>query len=164
MRTKLGPRHFKAYPELARFASDEERTAAFKAFQRGFIRRRSFWLACLLFGLANAAVIAVSPRLLPRAVAGLLPHPLGIMILSSMVGACWGIGFLYIWNRPLRRHLRRWLADRGVPICIRCGYDLSGQIEPRCPECGEPCDPRLIIGQGPDHSPQAAPDSADPAA
>ncbi len=25
--------------------------------------------------------------------------------------------------------------------CPRCGYDLRGLPEPRCPECGEPFDP-----------------------
>ena len=25
--------------------------------------------------------------------------------------------------------------------CARCGYDLQGLTEPRCPECGTPFDP-----------------------
>ena len=33
-------------------------------------------------------------------------------------------------------------ARRGTPIppgvCVRCGYDLRGLPEPRCPECGTP--------------------------
>ncbi len=45
--------------------------------------------------------------------------------------------FLLIRNR-LRRRLRQELVKIGVPICIQCAYDLRGQIEPRCPECGEP--------------------------
>jgi hypothetical protein len=28
--------------------------------------------------------------------------------------------------------------------CRHCGYLLYGLVEPRCPECGEPFDPRLL--------------------
>ena len=28
--------------------------------------------------------------------------------------------------------------------CIECGYDLRGQLEPRCPECGKDFDARLL--------------------
>jgi hypothetical protein len=38
---------------------------------------------------------------------------------------------------PLRRRRRR---KRG--LCIRCGYNLTGLTEPRCPECAEPFIPR----------------------
>ena len=37
-----------------------------------------------------------------------------------------------IANAPLRRWRRR---RRG--LCLRCGYNLTGLTEPRCPECGE---------------------------
>lgn len=36
----------------------------------------------------------------------------------------------------LRRALREELNQRGVPLCISCGYDLAGMASPRCPECG----------------------------
>ncbi len=47
-------------------------------------------------------------------------------------------------RRPVRRHLRRLLIARGSPLCAFCGYQLRGQREPRCPECGREFDPRLI--------------------
>ena len=37
-----------------------------------------------------------------------------------------------IANAPLRRYRRR---KHGR--CVRCGYDLRGLTEPRCPECGD---------------------------
>lgn len=41
------------------------------------------------------------------------------------------------WHRQaLRRLIRLEMLDRGYAICVDCGYDLRGQQEPRCPECG----------------------------
>jgi hypothetical protein len=34
------------------------------------------------------------------------------------------------------------LLDRDT-FCTKCGYNLRGQVEPRCPECGEAFDPAL---------------------
>ena len=45
---------------------------------------------------------------------------------------------------PMRKHLREQLIARGVPICLRCGYDVKGLAKPRCPECGEAFDERLL--------------------
>jgi hypothetical protein len=32
------------------------------------------------------------------------------------------------------------LVERRAFCCKKCGYDLQGQVEKRCPECGEPFD------------------------
>ncbi len=40
----------------------------------------------------------------------------------------------------LRRH-RQQIRKIEQGICVVCGYDLRGQVEPRCPECGTPFDP-----------------------
>jgi len=40
--------------------------------------------------------------------------------------------------------------------CKSCGYDLRGQSEPRCPECGTEFDPKLIEKNRDDKEPEAA--------
>ncbi len=49
--------------------------------------------------------------------------------LATILFAFWPA--VYLWRGPLRRRRRRRLG-----LCERCGYDLRGQIDARCPECG----------------------------
>jgi len=39
---------------------------------------------------------------------------------------------------------RRRLARRFPGHCLKCGYNLRGLPEPRCPECGTPFDPSRL--------------------
>ncbi len=59
----------------------------------------------------------------------LVPMPVGFAVntLFCAVGV-WGVAVV----------LRRWRRKRlGYPVCERCGYNLTGLVEPvRCPECG----------------------------
>jgi hypothetical protein len=40
------------------------------------------------------------------------------------------------FRESLKQALREELNRRGWPVCMQCGYDLHGQAEPRCSECG----------------------------
>ena len=41
-------------------------------------------------------------------------------------------------RRQLQGLIRKDLVRRGIPVCVRCGYDRTGSAGKRCPECGEP--------------------------
>jgi len=50
----------------------------------------------------------------------------------------------YWFREPTRRVLREHLQAEGIPICFKCGYNLRGQAEPRCPECSTEFDQELL--------------------
>jgi hypothetical protein len=53
----------------------------------------------------------------------------------ALLGGAFGAFLAYrIGLRKLRTELRR----RGIPICIRCGYQAGDIAAHRCPECGAP--------------------------
>lgn len=55
-----------------------------------------------------------------------------------LVGRYWAI------KSRVQRSVRTWLVQQGYPLCVRCGYDLRGLTDPRCPECGSRFDPDLL--------------------
>ena len=65
------------------------------------------------------------------------------------VGASYDVIFLvllgligplhFVISRPrLQYAIRKDLLNRGIPTCVRCGYDRSGRDGKPCSECGEP--------------------------
>ncbi len=64
-----------------------------------------------------------------------------LCLLILMLPATFPLVCLYIqMQRFIRVFLRQYLAERGYPLCAHCGYNLRGQLEHRCPECGAPFD------------------------
>jgi len=45
-------------------------------------------------------------------------------------------GLVRLWSRLRYAGLRRQLG-----LCVRCGYDLTGNVSGVCPECGTPIEP-----------------------
>jgi predicted RNA-binding Zn-ribbon protein involved in translation (DUF1610 family) len=43
-------------------------------------------------------------------------------------------------RRRIAHRIRLALRKRKIPVCMVCGYNLTGLTEPRCPECGQPYD------------------------
>ena len=77
-------------------------------------------------------------------------HPRdGASLRNDVYGAAWAFFLLWMSRASLRKSVRRKLAERGVLVCLHCGYDLRGQTVCRCPECGKAFDPqRLTLKKG----------------
>jgi hypothetical protein len=87
-------------------------------------------LRALVFILGGAAVLAAA------ALAMVIAAPPAPALLIPLIPA---LAAWYLWDRP--RELRRERRAKG--LCVRCGYDLRGNVSGVCPECGEGCARRL---------------------
>ena len=119
------------FPELRRLETDSQRRVAFTDAKS---RLESLPLyvsigigVVLLFG----AVIFSLPWLgVPMELRGRI-RLAGLIV----VFLCpWWL--LFVLRRRMRRLLRESLVKVRIPICIHCGYDLTGNTTGVCPECG----------------------------
>lgn len=127
----------KLFPELLLFEPGRERRRMMRRVFRNTRTVAAFGLAVVIF------VYGVDGPL--RSYLGRLglPHWAVTVIAALCAG---GMAYAAIWvtRRGVRRYLRVQLVNKGVPVCLECGYQLRGQVEPRCPECGTGFDMRLL--------------------
>lgn len=93
---------------------------------------------------ACGSILGISFR--RRILAVLIWVPLFIFMMECLGLWTWGrlfsygfmlfsiVSILYLFEHAV-------LIERRAFTCRRCGYDLQGLPEPRCPECGTPFDP-----------------------
>ena len=79
---------------------------------------RSMVLLCGLLAVMLAAAVAMG---------GGLPVLPAVAVPTVIVAVLW-----FRWDRP--HELRR--QRRAMGLCVRCGYDLTGNVSGVCPECG----------------------------
>jgi len=106
---------------------------------RGMRRTRAplFW-GPLAF-LAAWGLAVESPPAFRDAVSGLLRSTVGwlllILVPVVMLWVTWlALVFAHVWRDLRLARCQRERVARG--LCPRCGYDLTGNVSGRCPECG----------------------------
>lgn len=132
----MHPLFVRILPELSRFPTTHDAKAAYKRATWELLRSRRWW--CANLGLASLFIVVIdlAPRLLSPFV-GRNTLLLWLPIAGGVLSPVLGFGALWLMRRTVQRSLRKQLADRGVPCCLQCGYDLTGNTSGICPECGQ---------------------------
>lgn len=149
MRTPDEPRIpaylYRLYPELRFFETRTELRAAKVAFRKQALGKSRGVLALIALGAGTGTISVLGFR---EASAWGLPFWSASLIQGVVSVLCGGIFGFYFWRRPYTRFLRRYLQGRGIAVCLKCGYDLRGQVEAHCPECGLAFDEKLLTHGG----------------
>ncbi len=134
------------FPELDSFETDAQRTEAWFAATSALKFNWRYWvmLLVLLSAFAVGTVMCVQ-SVLPRLDIGnpFLKTALPALIVSFF-SIVLSLAAVLIFRRSVALSIRRRLLDAGIPVCLACGYDLRGQHQPRCPECGRPFDASIL--------------------
>lgn len=125
--------------ELLLLATTAERNHAYGLGTLAFLKNRRTWVAFIGYSIPVIFLSAVMQELALDAAR--IRKSSFAELLLFLYSAC-GIVLVLIplmflrYRKWMRAFLRAYLNDHGILICLDCGYDLRGQIELRCPECG----------------------------
>ena len=131
------------FPELLELPDTRERWKIWKeavprvwgtAYCLGFLIG---WMGVLLMTKrCESAICAYLPRGVPALLVTAPPYVAAPVFAMRFV--------IQRGRRRIEYHVRQRLRDWGKPICMGCGYNLHGQTDARCPECGTPFDLSLL--------------------
>ena len=116
----------KLLPQLARFETTHDRKMAHRQAVKD-VRLPHWYLACLVVLLTTRFVYLLVPLNEAEVV---VEEVFAIAVTCCVVMLPWA------FRHRARRSLRIQLRERGEPICISCGYNLTGNVSGTCPECG----------------------------
>ena len=130
-------------PEAELFPTKEVRAVAMRRIGYALLKSWRFWLEMLTL----SAALALASKYLWMLqdwmrLERYAPTWLLRLVLVLVVGNVLALWFV---RRRLPRRVRAALLECGIPVCMKCGYDLRGQTFPRCPECGREFDETLLL-------------------
>jgi len=125
-------------PELSHLSEPDRRALLRRAVNLDARVRmvvQPLFLSLVIAGMTSAAVHVVLNRRYPE-------------VTIFLFGTTWPVLFVVLYQFLLLRirvHVRlevmRGFEGRQLPVCLKCGYDLKGLAESKCPECGA----RIIV-------------------
>src|SRR4051794_5727084 len=100
-------------------------------------RKSVDWTTRRVVGTAVAAAVALLLGIVAYLLWGRQAPELGAMIGSVAAPTAWLIATVWIWREtPVESAARTRARPSEAIVCPRCGYNLTGLTEARCPECG----------------------------
>ena len=114
-------------PELNMFEPGPERQRMLQDAVNG----RRTRIAVLLSVVASTGVFVLWDKLVAS-----VPSRWSVYLLFTLCLIGFGIA-TWFTREDIRRRLRAELAKKGIPVCIPCGYNLTGNVSGICPECGK---------------------------
>lgn len=126
------------FPELRFCDTATERAALWRSCYWHWLKHKGWRYLLLLCALSAGVQIAMSLAVwgIRRGFNLHWPYLTMFTAAAAVGGAIVGLSWMVMIRRSMQQTLRAELRRRGVPVCQQCGYDLRGQVEPRCPECG----------------------------
>lgn len=125
--------------EILILKSVEERHRVHGRGLNAFLRHRSTWIAFISYAVAITVLSLGTAGLTIAATRAGQWRATGVEVAAILCAVIplFLIPLLYArYRKWMRVYLRQYLNDKGIAICRNCGYDLRGQVNPRCPECG----------------------------
>lgn len=125
--------------EILLLATTDERNHAYGLGTLAFLKNRRTWVAFIGYSIP---VIFLSAAMQELALDAARTRKSSFAELLWFLYSACGIVLVLIplmflrYRKWMRVYLREYLNDHGVPICLDCGYDLRGQTNQKCPECG----------------------------
>ncbi len=123
------------FPELQRVDPADRRSLWNAAFGR-VLKQPGYWF--IAGGLQVAGQVCINIPVSRYARSRGLYGPLVEYVLPFGIALLMAILITWIVRQGITRNLREELNRRGFPTCVKCSYDLTGNVSGRCPECGKP--------------------------
>lgn len=136
--------------ELTYLETAADRKAAWKQVHGAIYKsKQRHGLRLLVLILVIVPVSLFSRRLLEpflMRTGGLSKTAIEFIRYALLIIAAIACTFAALWllRRQYQKRLREYLLNKGIPVCLHCGYNLSGLTEPRCPECGRTFEPAIL--------------------
>ncbi len=144
-RQEWSKRQLRLHPELARYARDDHLAQRWCGFLR------DGWWASLFTAIVYGFLWSFACLVVAAFLFGFSTRiqnevmQIALRFLAGGIAILWIPGFwiaaqfgAFVTHRYATHVLRFELRRRGIPICVRCGYEGGDMSAPRCPECGAP--------------------------
>ena len=127
------------FPELKRIEDEAVRGEVYREASRALVAKPTYWLALLGVPIGASILGVLGLQVLQRYVN--ISNVVGTAVIGGVIGGTFTGSAQFLFRKPMQRKIRELLNERGIEICVHCGYDLRGNPDDTCSECGRATSP-----------------------